>query len=33
MHKNQLKSFAVEILFIGDYSSSFYLFDDKTRSI
>ena len=24
-----LKSFVVEILFIGDYGSTFYLFDDK----
>ena len=29
MHKTHLKSFAFEILFIGDYSSTFYLFDNK----
>ena len=29
MHKTHLKSFVFEILFIGDYSSTFYLFDGK----
>ena len=29
MHKTHLKSFVLEILFIGDYSSTFYLFDAK----
>ena len=27
MHETQLKSFVFEMLFIGDYSSSFYLFN------
>ena len=27
MHKTHLKSFVLEILFIRDYSSSFYLFN------
>ena len=27
MHTTHLKSFVFEILFIGDYSSTFYLFD------
>ena len=29
MHKTHLKSFLFEILFTGDYSSTFYLFDGK----
>ena len=29
MHKTHLKSFVFEILFIGDNSSTFYLFDGK----
>ena len=29
MHEIQLKSFVFEILFIGDYSLTFYLFRDK----
>ena len=29
MHKTHLKSFVFEILFIGDYSSTFYLFYGK----
>ena len=29
IHKTHLKSFAFEILFFGDYSSTFYLFDGK----
>ena len=29
MHKTHFKSFVFEILFIGDYSSTFYLFDGK----
>ena len=27
--QNHLKSFVFEILFVGDYSSTFYLFGDK----
>ena len=30
MHKTHLESFAFEILFLGDYSSTFYLFDDES---
>ena len=29
MHKTHLKSFVFEILFIGDCSSTFYLFDGE----
>ena len=29
MRKTHLKSFVFEILFIGNYSSTFYLFDGK----
>ena len=33
MHNTHLKSFALDSLFIGDYSSTFYLFDDKVWSV
>ena len=31
MHKTHLTGFVLEILFIRDYSSTFYLFDGKAR--
>ena len=33
MHKTHLKSFVFEIFFIGDYSSTFYLFEVKVWSV
>ena len=33
MHKIHLKSFVLEILFIRDYNSTFYLFDGNVWSV
>ena len=33
MHKSHLKSFVDEILFIGDYTLTFYLFYGKVYNI
>ena len=33
MHKTHLKSFVFEILFMGDYNSTFYLFDGEIWSL
>ena len=33
MHKTHLNSFVFEILFIGGYSSTFYLFDGNVWSV
>ena len=33
MHKTHLKGFVFENLFIEDYSSAFFLFDEKVWSV
>ena len=33
INKTHLKSFVFKMLFIGDYSSTFYFFDDKVLSV
>ena len=33
MHKTHPKSFVLDILFVGDYSSTFYLFDGKDWNV